>query len=258
MQQKRAIFLYGKQSILKKRKMTKFIALVSGKGGVGKTTATVNVGQALSNLGKKVILLDANLVTPNVAIQLGYMDPENTVNQFLRKEKSVKDIMYLHHSGLSIIPASPSYREFQKTNVQKIDKIFSHLTDAADFVLVDAPSGLGYEVSQVIKHCDEALIVVNPNLSSVMDALKTIKLAKAHNTLVAGILVNMSHGGRHELAHAEVESILGLPILGNVPHTRKVRKSVNKQLPLNHLYPRSKAAKEFSKVATHFSLEHQI
>jgi len=58
--------------------MTRFIALVSGKGGVGKTTTTVNVGQALSNLGQKVTLLDANIITPNLGIHLGKFNPEGT------------------------------------------------------------------------------------------------------------------------------------------------------------------------------------
>ncbi len=231
--------------------MTKFIALASGKGGVGKTTATLNIGQALSNMGRSVILLDANLTTPNLAIKLGYVNPVNTVNKFLRKEKDINQIIHTHECGLNIVPASPSYNELQKTNVQHLSKVFDHLNNVSDFVLVDAPSGLGYEVSQVLQNCDEVIVVANPNLSSVMDALKTIKLAKAHGTLVAGIVLNMTHGGRHELKPQEVEDILGYPMLGNVKRTRKVCKSVHQQLPLNYLYPRSRPAKQFIKVAEH-------
>jgi len=216
--------------------MTKFVAVVSGKGGVGKTTCTLNIGQALTNLGRKVILLDANLVTPNLAIQLGFMDPEGTINRFLRGEKSIQEITYLHESGISIIPASPSYAEFQKTNPQKLTEVFEHLDATADFVIVDAPSGLGYEVQQVLKNCDEALIVVNPNLSSIIDAMKTIEIAKANNTSIAGILLNMSNKGRNELKPEEVEHLLSFPIVANVRLDKKVRKSVYRQMPLNYLY----------------------
>ncbi|MBI2125034.1 MinD/ParA family protein, partial [Candidatus Woesearchaeota archaeon] len=125
--------------------MTKFIAFVSGKGGVGKTTSTLNTGQALLQQGKRVTLLDANLMTPNLAIHLGFLNPEGTVNKFLRKEKDLNEVIYLHESGLSIVPASPSYSEFQKTNLQHLSEIFEHLDETTDFVLVDAPSGLGYE-----------------------------------------------------------------------------------------------------------------
>lgn len=234
--------------------MTKFVAVVSGKGGVGKTTCTLNVGQSLSKLGKDVVLVDANIVTPNLAIHLGHMNPEGTLNKFLRKEKSLKDIMYLHESGISLIPASPSLSEFQRTNPQKLHKVFDLLKNAADFVLVDAPSGLGYDLLQILKSTDEVVVVTNPTLSSVMDALKTIQLAKENNNAVAGIVLNMTHGGRNEMTAAEVESILEHPILANIKDHRKVRKAAHKQAPLTHLYPRSHPAKEFMKVAQHLAL----
>lgn len=235
--------------------MTKFIAVVSGKGGVGKTTSTLNIGQALTNKDKKVLILDGNLVTPNLALQLGMVQPEGTVNKFLRKEKSLKEITYLHESGVSIIPASPSLSEFQKTNTQDLVEIFEHLDNTADFVLIDAPSGLGYDVNQILKHSDEVLIVVNPNLSSVMDALKTIEVAKTNNNTIAGIVLNMTNRGKHELSDQEVHKILGYPILANISHHKKFRKSLHKQMPLNYLYPRSKMAKEFTRIADHLSLD---
>ncbi|MDP3734226.1 MAG: P-loop NTPase [Nanoarchaeota archaeon] len=229
--------------------MTKFVALISGKGGTGKTTSTLNIGHALKERDRKVILLDANLVTPNLAIQLGFINPEGTINKFLRKEKDLKEIMYLHESGLSLIPASPSYHEFQKTNSQDLTEIFEHLDNMADFVLVDAPSGLGYDVNQVLKNCDETVLVVNPNLSSMMDALKTIQLAKVNQTFIVGIILNMTHRGWNEMKPQEVEEILGYPIIANIKHDRKVRKSVHLQTPLHYMYPRSRSAREFNKVA---------
>jgi len=237
--------------------MTRFIALVSGKGGVGKTTATLNLGMALNKLGRKVLLLDANLVTPNLGIHLGLMSPEGSLNHFLRKEKSLKEITYLHESGVSLIPSSPSYFEYQKTNAQDLSEIFEHLDDTTDFVLVDAPSGLGYEVNQVLKNSDEVLVVVNPNLSSVMDALKTIKVARINNNIVTGIILNMTNKGKNELKPQEIEDILGRPILANIKHDHKIRKSVHRQSPLNYIYPRSKSAKEFHKVAEHLCMEYE-
>jgi len=235
--------------------MTKFIAFVSGKGGVGKTTSTLNVGQTLTDLGKKVILLDANLVTPNLALHLGMINPEGTVNKFLRKEKSFHEVLYKHDCGFSLIPSSPSLDEFLNTKPEKLSKIFGHLEDAADFVLVDAPSGLGHVFNEVLKNTDEIIVVVNPNLSSVMDALKTIKMAEASNKIVAGLIMNMSNKGRHELKQQEVAEILNYPILANIRQDPKARKSLHHTLPLSYLYPRSHTAKEFKKVASYLSLE---
>lgn len=165
--------------------------------------------------------------------------------------------MYLHESGISLIPSSPSLSEYQRTNPQKLHKIFDLLKNAADFVLVDAPSGLGYDLLQILKSTDEVLIVVNPTLSSVMDGLKTIQLAKENNNIIAGIILNMSNGGKDELKPKEVESILEHPILANIKHHRKVRRAAHKQMPLTYLYPRSKPAKEFMKVAQHLTLGHR-
>lgn len=238
--------------------MTKFIAIVSGKGGVGKTTSTLNIGQALINLGKRVVLVDGNLVTPNLALHLGLISPEGTLNKFIRKEKSLKEVLYLHESGLSLIPSSPSYSEFQKTNPQKIDKIFEHLNKVSDVVLVDCPSGLGYEVSQILKNSDEALLVVNPTLSSVMDGLKTIQLAKSYNNFITGVVLNMSHGGRFELSRREVEEIVGYPIIAEIRYDRKMRKALHRQAPLNYLYPRSRSARAFNTIAEHITLQHSL
>ncbi len=235
--------------------MTRFIAFVSGKGGVGKTTAAIAVSQALHNTGKKTLLVDANLVTPNVGLHLGLLQPRNTLNKFLRKEKSLAEITHEHESGLSFIPASPSYTEFQKMNPQKLSELFEHLEGAADFVLVDAPSGLGYEVSEVLKNSDEVLLVVTPTLSSVIDALKTIELAKAYNNLVLGVVLNMSNKGKHELTAEKVQEILGQKIIANIPFHHKVRKALHRQAPVNYLYRWSKPAREFRKVAQHLGME---
>lgn len=235
--------------------MTRFIALVSGKGGVGKTTTTLNLGHALHRKGVNTLLLDANLATPNLGLQLGLLNPQGTLNKFLRKEKELKDIVYKHESGLTLIPSSLNFVDFQKTNPQKITEIFEHLDNLTDVVLVDAPSGLGYELSQILKNTDEVLIVVQPTLSSVMDALKTIQLAQVHNNTIAGIVLNMSHfRGWSEMKQEEIENILGHPVIANIRYDQKFRKALLQQSPVHRLYPRSNVAKEYRKIANHLCL----
>ena len=238
--------------------MTKFIAIVSGKGGVGKTTVTINLGHALSELGKKVLLLDANLVTPNLGIHLGLMNPEGTLNKYLRKEKNLREVTYLHESGVSVIPASPSFSEFQKTNTQNLTRVFEQLDETADFVLIDAPSGLGHDVTQVLKNSDEAIIVVTPYLSSLMDALKTIQLIQVHNNMIAGIVLNMSNRGSYELKPKEIEDILNYPIIANIRQDKKMRKAVYKNMPCGYVYPRSNAARECTKAAEFISFQEKV
>ncbi|MFH0701140.1 MAG: P-loop NTPase [Candidatus Woesearchaeota archaeon] len=237
--------------------MTRFIALVSGKGGVGKTTTTLNLGHALHKMGRSTILLDANLATPNLGLQLGLLNPKGTLNKFLCKEKGIgmQDIMYKHESGITLIPSSLNFMDFQKTNPQKLTEIFEHLDNMSEFVLVDAPSGLGYDLNQILKNTDEVLIVAQPTLSSVMDALKTIQLAQAHNNTIGGIILNMTHfRGWSEMKKEEMENILGFPILANIKYDKKFRKALLEQTPVHYLFPRSNIAKEYRKVARHLCL----
>jgi len=235
--------------------MTRFISIISGKGGVGKTTSTINIGHALAVQGTNVVVVDANLMTPNLGLHLGLVNPKGTLNHFLRKEKTVQEITHRHESGLSLIPASPSYKEYQKTNPEKVHRIFEHLDEKADIVLVDAPSGLGMDVQHVLKQSDEVLVVATPTLSSVMDALKSIEVAKAHNATIAGIILNMTHRGKHELSEEDVHEILGHRIIANIRRDKKVYKAGHRHMPVHYLYPRSHAAKKYREIAEYLTFQ---
>jgi septum site-determining protein MinD len=233
--------------------MTKHIALISGKGGTGKTTTAVNLALALNKTGKKVVLVDGNLATPNVMLHFGVVKPVNHLNSFLLKEKSFKEIIYQHHDGTSIIPASISLNDYHNTNFSKISRVFDNLEGTSDFVLVDSPSGLNNEVMEILKNTDEVLVVVNPTTSSVLEALKSIELAKKHDNFVAGAILNMSNRGRKELSLKDVEQILNVPVIANVRHHSKFRKSLHSQEPLYSKYGRSSIKKEYDKIANYLT-----
>lgn len=236
--------------------MTRFIALLSGKGGVGKTTLSLALAKALTKLGKEVLVLDANLQTPNVGLHLGLLQPRSTLNQFLNKEKALQNVIHKHEDcEFSIIPSSPSFTDCCETGPENLNKIFDQLESTYDFVLVDCPSGMGKEVSRILEHTDETLLVVNPNTSSVMEALKSLELAKEYNNIVPGAVLNMIKWSRHELNDKEVEETLGVNLLAKLKHNKKVKKAANRSLPVNHLFPRSRSAKEIDKVAKFLIME---
>lgn len=229
--------------------MTKFLALISGKGGAGKTTTAINLACALNKLGKKTLVLEANFATPDLGPQLGLTSPKTSLNDFLKKNKSLQEVTHVHHSGLTFIPASLSYQDFKKTQPDKISEVFEHLENTSDFVLVDCPAGLGYELVQILKNTDEALIITNPHLASVIDSLKSLELAQEHNNSLPGFILNFTFKGKNELKPEEIAHVLNLPLIANIPYDKKIKKALYKQSPSMYLYPRAKSSKQYLKLA---------
>ena len=129
------------------------LAVTAGKGGVGKTTLTVNLGIALRNLGFRVCIIDANFTAPDIALQLGF-SPETTIWEVLKGKSELTDALYEHECGLHIIPGSQeldvaSSRDVYKRLKRKMKKL------KYDFIILDTPPGLGDDARA-------ALIPANP------------------------------------------------------------------------------------------------
>ncbi len=126
--------------------MARIIVINSGKGGVGKTTTAINLGASLNKLGKEVVVLDANLNTPNVGLHLGAPIVPITLNHVLKGKSDIDEAIYEHASGTKIIPASLSVKELTKFNLKKFPQKIKNLKNHADFVIIDSAAGFGEEV----------------------------------------------------------------------------------------------------------------
>ena len=161
--------------------MSKLITVTSGKGGVGKTTTAINLAAALNGFGKDVVILDANLTTPNVGLHLGAPIVPVSLNHVLSGKAKVSDAMYEHDSGTKIVPSSLSYRDlkdFGSNGGDKLKGVGKKLKKMADIVIYDSAAGLGGEATSAIESSDELILVTNPEIPAVTDALKTAKLAE--------------------------------------------------------------------------------
>ena len=192
--------------------MGKLIVVSSGKGGVGKTTTSVNLATALSKQGKNVILVDGNLTTPNVGLHLGLTKFPVTLNDVLKGEASLTDSIYIHPLGFKLVPGSLSIRSFSEINSRKLKKIFEDLREMCDIVIVDSAAGLGNESISVLKNADEILIVTNPELPAVTDAFKIVTLAKEIGIPVKGVVLNRVRKDNFDLGIRAIESLLETPI----------------------------------------------
>ncbi|MFB6143994.1 MAG: cell division ATPase MinD [Candidatus Nanohaloarchaea archaeon] len=229
--------------------MTRLITVSSGKGGTGKTTVTSNLGAALTEFGADTIVLDANLTNPNLGFHLGIPLYPTTLHDVLKGEAHITEAMYIHNSGLRVVPAGLSIEDLVDTSPENLSDVLLDTVGEPDFVLVDSAAGLGNESINAIEAADEVLVVTNPDLPSVTDALKTVNIAEEAGTDIIGVVLNKVKDHPSELDAEEVESMLGHEVMMEVPDHEKVQEALSVKKPVVHHEPDHHVSERFRKVA---------
>lgn len=229
--------------------MTRLVCVSSGKGGTGKTTVTSNVGAALTQFGTDTIVLDANLTNPNLGFHLGIPLYPKTLHDVLKGDAHITEAMYIHNSGLRVVPAGLSIEDLVDTSPENLSDVLLDTVGEPDFVLVDSAAGLGNESINAIEASDEVLVVANPNLPSVTDALKTVNLAEDAGTDVLGVVLNRVKEHDSELDVNEVESMIGYDVLMEVPEHGKLQEALAAKKPVVHHEPDHHVSERFRGVA---------
>jgi septum site-determining protein MinD len=229
--------------------MARVITILSGKGGVGKTTTAINLGASLNKLKKEVILVDANLNTPNIGIHLGAPIVPITLNHILKNKVNVEDAIYEHTSGTKIVPSSLSVKELTKFNTKKLPLVARQLGKMADFVIFDCAAGFGEEVLDALSAGDEIIIVTNPEMPAVTDALKAIKVAKNMGKDVKGVIVTRHKNEKYEMSLGAIKSMLEVPLIGVIPEDKAVKESIAQRDAVVHTHPKSKASRKYHDIA---------
>ncbi len=229
--------------------MGKLITITSGKGGVGKTTTSINLGAALNSFGKEVIVVDANLSTPNIGLHLGAPIVPVSLNHILNGKAKVSEAIYEHESGTKIIPSSLSLNEMKNLDHSKLTDVGRKLRKMADIVIYDCAAGLGDEAIAAMEAADELILVTNPEIPAVTDALKTSKMIEQMGKSVRGVIVTRSRNAKTEMPISNIEEMLELPILGVIPEDNKVQAALVMKDALLHVFPKSKSSREYKKIA---------
>ena len=229
--------------------MTHVITIVSGKGGVGKTTSAVNLGAAMKQFGKEVIVLDANLTTPNLGLHLGAPIVPTSLNQVLAGKASVHEAVYEHESGMKIVPSSLSVRELKKLNEGKLKNVARQLRKMADIVLYDSAAGLGGEALAAIEASDEVVLVTNPEIPAVTDALKASKVIEDMGKPIKGVVVTRVRGNKTEMPVKNIQDMLELPLLGVIPEDVRVQAALVEKDAVMHTHPNAKVSRAYRKLA---------
>lgn len=231
--------------------MVRAITITSGKGGVGKTTSAINLAAALNFFGKEVVVVDANLTTPNIGLHLGAPMVPVSLNHILSGKAQVSDAIYEHDSGMKVIPSSLSVKELRRLNSQHIDlrEISKGLKKLADFVIFDSAAGLGDEAISSLEVADDIIIVTNPEIPAVTDALKTAKLVEQLGKEVRGVVVTRVGGRKGEMPISNIADMLELPILCVIHEDKNVPRSVVMKDALVHTHPKSRASIGYRRLA---------
>ncbi len=229
--------------------MKKIIVITSGKGGVGKTTTAINLGAAINYFGKNVLVVDGNLTTPNVGIHLNSPEVPINLNHVLLGKADAYEAVYEHESGVKIMPSSLSIKELGKIKPERIKDFREDFKKISDYIIVDSAAGLGSEALSTINMADELIIVTNPEMPAITDALKAIKVAEQMKKIVAGVIVTKVKKNDIEMAPETVKEMLEVPILGMVPEDISVQKSLSMKDAVVHTHPKSNAARAYKEIA---------
>jgi septum site-determining protein MinD len=242
--------------LLKGGRMTRVIGIISGKGGVGKTTTVVNLTAAMMELKKNVIAVDADIKMSGLGIHLGMYFFPVTLNDVLMDRAKLFEALYIHSSGMRIIPASLSSED---VNVYKLKEVLEDSFLENNIVLVDGPPGLEKNAMILMKVCPEIIIITTPEMPSIADALKVVSTCKKNNIKIIGVVVNMYKNKElNQVSPKEIESTFELPIIGVVPEDKNIKTGLFKGIPSVLINPYSPASIAYKKIAAHIIGETYI
>ena len=240
-------------------RQARLVGVTSGKGGVGKTTLTVNLALAAQAAGFSTVIFDADLGLANVDITLGIIPPYN-LGHVLRGEKALAEIVCHGPLGVRVISGGSGLSELANLSEQQQARFIADLMvldNTADLILLDTGAGLSSNVLNFLYATPEVIVVTTPEPTSIMDAYAVIKLLSRQEGQQIYVLVNRAQSAREaELTYRKVAEAslrflnFSTHFAGWLPDDRLVVQSIKRQRPFILDYPRSKIAMATDNIMT--------
>ena len=226
--------------------MSEVIVVTSGKGGVGKTTSSASIAMGLARRGHKVVVIDFDVGLRNLDLIMGcerrvVYDFVNVINnECSLRQALIKD---KRHENLSILAASQT-RDKDALTAEGVERVLGELRQEFDYIVCDSPAGIEKGAFLAMYFADRAVVVVNPEVSSVRDsdrilgllASKTRRAEKGEGKVREHLLLTRYNPKRvaegHMLSLKDVEELLGIPVLGVIPESEDVLQSSNAGSPV--------------------------
>ncbi len=235
------------------------IAVTGGKGGVGKTSISANLGVAFAELGRRVLLLDADLGLANLDVILG-LHAERNLSHVMQGECSLEDVLVTGPKGMRVVPGASGIQHMaEMTPAENAGLIhaFSEVANDVDVLLIDTAAGISDLVISFSRAAQEQIVVVCDEPASITDAYAIIKLLnREHGISRFRILANMVKSvqeGRdlyNKMCRVTDQYLdVMLNYMGSIPYDEQLRKAVRSQKPVVEAYPRSRVAQAFKNLA---------
>ncbi|OOZ37252.1 MinD/ParA family protein [Solemya velesiana gill symbiont] len=235
------------------------IAVTGGKGGVGKTNISVNLAVAWAELGRKVMVLDADLGLANIDVVLG-LHSEFDLSHVLRGERTLDEVVLEGPSGIQVVPASSGVQEMAELSEAEhagLIRAFSDLGSDLDVLIVDTAAGISDTVISFSRAAQEILVVVCDEPASITDAYAMIKLLNREYGIDRfRILSNMARSAQEgKELYSKICRVTDryldvmLTYAGSIPYDEQLRKAVKAQKPVVQAFPRSRIAQTFNNLA---------
>lgn len=228
--------------------MGKVIGILSLKGGVGKTSTVLSMGSAMSELGKRVLLVDGNLSAPNLGVHLNVINPDVTIHHVLAGEESIRNsIIPMENFNFDIIPASIFYS--REISPLKLRNKLRSVKDKYDVVILDSSPALNDETLAVMLASDELFVVTTPDYPTLSMTLKAIRDARSRGIRIDGLILNKVRNKKYELSLGDIEDTAEIPILAVVPEEPHVLESSARFVTPYFQKPKSRGSEEYRKLA---------
>lgn len=242
-----------------KKKTARVITVTSGKGGVGKTNITINLAIALSELGLRVIILDADFGLANIDVLFGII-PQYTLVDVINDKKNILEVLSDGPKNIKFISGGSGVEELVKMERPQLEKFVENiglLDKIADIILIDTGAGLSDNVMSFVMAADEVILVTTPEPTSITDAYALIKMVSNRNKeKLIRVIVNRAENVNEAndiLAKLSIvaEKFLTLRLnpLGFILQDEMVIKAVKLQQPFSLSFPKSQAAKYIREIS---------
>ncbi len=237
----------------------KVISVTSGKGGVGKTNVVVNLASALTQLGRKVLVLDADMGLGNIDVMLG-LTSEYNLYHLINGDKKLNEVIITGPGGMKILPAGSGIQELSElTPNQKLNLLaeLDKLDSSIDFVLIDTAAGISGNVMYFNTAAQDIIVVASPEPTSITDAYALMKIlhtkyGESRFRLLVNMVRDMGEGREvYRKLSTAADRFLNISIdyIGYIMHDKSVGLSVRNQRSVVDLYPNSDAGRNYSTLA---------